>query len=271
MSKVAVLMCMAAAADRELAFKALKSTADCLTDEDAIFFLIDGASTIDEKPFRDMCGRVRVRFFYSARQQGLAAGLNRLIEVVLQESCWDYLARMDADDMCLPGRFDMQRQFLDENTEVDILGGLCYEVDECCNHLRTKSLPLIHEEIISRLPKRNPINHPTVVMRRRVFESGIRYRANVGLVEDWQLWIDCAVSGFRFANLGEVVLRFRRGGDFFKKRGGLRLARAEWLVRLQAMKRLKKFSILNFLYAATSSGLRFCPSGIQSFIYRHLG
>ena len=130
MSKVAVLMCMAAAADRELALKALKSTADCLADEDAIFFLVDGASTIDETPFRDMCGRVPVRFFYSARQQGLAAGLNRLIEVVLQESCWDYLARMDADDMCLPGRFDKQRRFLDENIEVDILGGLCYEVDE---------------------------------------------------------------------------------------------------------------------------------------------
>jgi hypothetical protein len=261
-------MCMAADADQALALQAVSSTASGLRAGDGIFLHIDGATKINEASFRAACRSVPIVFHYSAKRMGLAAGLNKLLDDVLAEPTWTYLARMDADDVCLPLRFERQRKFLDENFMVDILGAQCREVDESGRHLRTKSLPRHHEAIASHLPKRNPINHPTVIMRRTVLESGIRYRTDVGLVEDWYLWIDAAAKGFRLANLDEVVVHFRRANDFFSKRGGWGQALAEWRVRCHARRALGQSSFANTCYAVAASALRVMPAKVQAIAYR---
>lgn len=268
MSAVAVLMCMAATADRDLALRAVSSAAAGLQADDIIFLHVDGASFCDEKIFREAAAPIPILFFYSSARIGLAAGLNKLIKAALSEEQWDYFARMDADDECLAGRFERQRIFLQANSEIDVLGGLCHEVDERGWHLRTKHLPLRHEEIIAHLPRRNPLNHPTVMLRRWVFESGLRYRTDVGLVEDWRLWVDAAAAGFRFANLDEGVLVFRRSDDFFQKRGGWQLALAEFRVRRHARRALGKSSFTNLSYAVAASALRLLPSKLQAVAYR---
>jgi hypothetical protein len=268
MSCVAVLMCMAADADRPLALRAIASTAAGLREKDAIFLLIDGAASIDEPGFHSAAGETSLNVCFSPHRRGLAAGLNRLTEIALADPQWTYLARMDADDESLPDRFHLQREYFAEHSEVDVLGGLCREVDERGVHLRTKSMPLQHEQIVARLPRRNPLNHPTVMMRRGVFEQGLRYRTDVGLVEDWWLWVDAAAGGFRFANLDEVLLNFRRSNDFFKKRGGWKTAMAEWRVRRYARTALGKSSPANFCYAVAASVLRILPARLQSEAYR---
>lgn len=271
MSSVAVLLCMANDADRNLALRAISSTAEALRRGDAVFLHIDGASICPEDDFRKKCGSVPIHFVYSSQRAGLAAGLNKLIDVCLKSGNWDYMARMDADDSCLPERFETQRSFFLANPETDILGGLCHEVDENGRHLRTKKLPLTHEQILAHLPKRNPINHPTVIVRRRVFDSGLRYRSDVGLVEDWQLWVDAAVANFRFANSNEPVLSFLRDSSFFRKRGGWRLALAELGVRWRAMQLLHMTSPSNLIYALLASGMRLAPPMLQSAAYRLAG
>lgn len=268
MNAIAVLMCMAADADQDWALQAVSSTASGLRGGDSIFLHIDGSTKSNEDSFRAACGSVPIIFHYSAMRIGLAAGLNKLLDDVLAERKWTYLARMDADDVCLPLRFERQRKFLDENFLVDILGAQCQEVDESGRHLRTKSLPRQHEAIAGHLPRRNPINHPTAIMRRTVFESGLRYRMDVGLVEDWYLWIDSAAKGFRLANLDEVLLTFRRSNGFFLKRGGWRQAVAEWRVRRHARRVLGQSSFANFCYAVAASALRLMPSKIQAAAYK---
>ena len=266
--RIAVLICALATEDEELVSRALRSSAIGLQSTDCIYLLVDGAESVDEARWRGWTNGVPVRFHYSANRVGLAAGLNKLIDSALDHTQWTFFARMDADDECLPSRFDCQRHFLIENPHIDILGARCREVDENGAHLRTKRLPQTHDCIVSSLPKRNPLNHPTVMIRRSVFESGLRYRTDVGLVEDWCLWVDAAAAGFRFANLDEVVLNFRRGTDFFNKRGGRKTATAEWHVRRHARKVLHKSSPANFCYAVAASSLRLMPAGIQAAVYK---
>jgi glycosyltransferase involved in cell wall biosynthesis len=268
MSSVAVLICMASDADHCLALSAVSSTAEALRHGDAVFLHVDGANNCPEDEFRKECGNVPIHFVYSSERAGLASGLNKLIDVCLESGNWDYIGRMDADDRCLPGRFEKQRGFFSANPETDILGGLSNEVDEGGRHLRTKNLPLKHEQILAHLPKRNPINHPTVIVRRRVFDSGLRYRSDVGLVEDWQLWVDAAARNFRFSNLNEPVLSFLRSSSFFRKRGGLSLAAAEWRVRRLAMQHLQMTSPSNLIYAFFASGMRLAPPMLQRVVYR---
>jgi hypothetical protein len=270
MNSLAVLICMAAKADHELALRAISSTSAAMRPGDRMFLHVDGAEACAENAFRAACASVPIDFFYSRYQIGLAAGLNKLIDAGMTFPDLCYFARMDADDECLPERLDLQRAFFAADESVDILGGRCRECDENGENLRTKKLPGTHSEIVSHLPRRNPINHPTVMIRRRVFESGLRYRTDVGLVEDWQLWVDAAAAGFRLANLNEVVLNFRRSKDFFGKRGGWKTATAEWGVRRHARKALHKSSVANFCFAAAASGLRLMPARIQAAVYRAL-
>ena len=266
--RVAVLLCALAVADTELVARAVRSTTHGLDTCDSLHIHIDGAEPVDEQRWRAWSSGVPVYFYYSPVRQGLASGLNRIIETLLSEKEWTLFARMDADDECLPQRFEAQRKFFETHADVDIAGALCQEVDEHGRQLRTKQLPTNHDEILRHLPRRNPLNHPTVMMRRRVFEGGLRYRTNVGLVEDWRLWVDAAAAGFRFANVDQVLLNFRRSKDFFSKRGGWETAMAEWRVRWHARKMLRQSSPANFCYAVAASGLRLMPASIQAAVYR---
>jgi len=148
------------------------------------------------------------------QHQGLAACLNELIETVLCDERWGLIARMDADDESLPARMEMQRRFLAHHPEIDILGTACIEVNEHGQHLQTKRMQLVHKRIIRRMPRSNPINHPSMMIRRRVFESGLRYRTDVSRTKDYHLWIDAASKGFIFANLPQPLLNFRRDSHF---------------------------------------------------------
>ena len=271
MSATAVLMCMAAGGDPSLARQAVSTTGSALRSGDAIFLHVDGAENYPEGALREAAAKIPIHFVFSSARIGLAAGLNKLINICLAESQWQFFARMDADDQCLPDRFQLQRNYLSADPRTDILGGRCREVDEHGRHLRTKKLPLTHEQIMAHLPRRNPLNHPTVMVRRRVFEDGLRYRMDVGLVEDWYLWIDAAVGGRRFSNQEEEVLVFRRSSDFFRKRGGITQIMAEWRVRAHARRALGMGSPSNFFYALGAMLARATPAGFQKILYRLVG
>lgn len=267
---IAVLMCMTSDTPSRLVERALSSTAQSLEPDDVFFLLIDGGGFACEAELRAASAPVPLRLFSSPERKGLAAGLNRLIDAALSEPDWDFLARMDADDVSLPARMSAQRDYLENNPAIAILGTGCREVDEAGVLLQIKSMPVTHGQIIASLPRRNPMNHPTVMFRRRVFEEGLRYREGVGLIEDYFLWVDAAAAGFHFANLREPFLDFRRDRHFFKRRGGWRQAKADFCARCHAMRCLNRRSPANFLWAIAALGLRCLPASAQEFLYRRL-
>lgn len=267
---IATLICMLAGSPLDLALKAIRSTAASLTSSDSILLFIDGGLPEQLELFQQAAAPVPLRLLGSPNHQGLAACLNELIDKVLDDQRWDLIARMDADDESLPGRMESQRQFLLDHPEIDILGTACHEIDEHANYLQLKKVPLCHRQILMTLPRSNPMNHPTVMMRRRVFESGLRYREDVKLTEDYHLWISAAKAGFKFANLDDPLLNFLRDSTFFRRRGGWRQACANLQVRLRAMAELRLFSLMNLLWAFAAFGLRVLPATVQTRLYIRL-
>jgi glycosyltransferase involved in cell wall biosynthesis len=263
-------MCSAAKTSPDVVRRALMSTAGSLKPDDRFYLLIDGGTLSDEATLLSAAAPVPVTIFSSREQNGLSAGLNRLIASALSEPDWTYFARMDADDESHPERMRRQLDFMEKNPDVDILGTGCREVDEADRLLQVKNMPLTHEQILAALPLRNPMNHPTVMFRRRVFESGLRYRSDVGLIEDYFLWADAAAAGFRFANLPDPLLNFTRDRNFFRRRSGWRQAKADFSARFHAMKTLRQVSAGNFFRALAALGLRLMPSSAQEFLYRRL-
>lgn len=264
---IATLICMRAESPLEDVLKAIRSTASSLTHDDIIMLRIDGGLAASVEPFQQAAAPVPLQVRSCYDHQGLAVCLNELIEEVLLDERWQLFARMDADDESLPGRMEVQRNFMASHPDVDILGTACIETNELGEYLQTKEMPLTHNAIVRQLFRCNPLNHPSVMIRRRVFASGLRYRTDVSRTEDYHLWIDAASDGFLFANLPQPLINFRRDSNFFVRRGGFRQAIADSYVRLRAMNVLGHRSPVNLFWVFSVFVMRLLPARLQQLAY----
>lgn len=150
-----------------------------------------------------------------ARNEGLIVALNEGLRFCRGE----LLFRMDADDVAHRDRFARQVAFMDAHPEVGILGTAMQEfVDDPTRPVRIKPVKQTHEQIQRQLIWRNPVNHPTVCVRRALLpESGyphLRY------LEDYFLWARLMAQGIRFYNLSEPLLLYRFDDGTLKRRSG---------------------------------------------------
>lgn len=133
---------------------------------------------------------------------GLTKNLNKLIRLAKGE----FIARMDADDISLPMRFDKQIEFFQENHDIVLCG-----TQICDLGTKKKSdYPTNPDEIKFDLLWTNPIAHPTVMWRRQYFKkTNMLYDENYKSAQDYELWSRVAVLG-RIANLKEILLLQRK-------------------------------------------------------------
>ena len=144
----------------------------------------------------------RLRIIPLAGHQGLVAALNR----GMQESRSMFIARMDADDVCLPRRFERQIAFLEAHPDVDICGTWTRHAGD---RRGVRRLPVDTEHIRARMFFGGAMDHPTVMMRRAFAEAnGLVYRDDFASAEDLDFLTRAADVG-RLANVPEVLLVYR--------------------------------------------------------------
>jgi glycosyltransferase involved in cell wall biosynthesis len=122
------------------------------------------------------------------------------------------IARLDADDVAMPERFQQQVRFLAENPEVSLLGGQALLVDEDGREFGRAAYPLSDSELRTALDTMNPFVHSAIAMRRDSFEQVGGYRVNFDHAEDVDLWLRIA-EGHQLANLPDVVVKYRIHGN----------------------------------------------------------
>jgi glycosyltransferase involved in cell wall biosynthesis len=202
------------------------------------------------------------------KNRGLSACMNFAVDWTISNvKTAKYFFRMDADDISDPQRLEKQIAFLEKHPKISILGSGLYEVNEQGKNVGQRKLPQRHSEIVRFLPKRSSINHPTVVIRLSVFEQGFRYREDLMNTQDYFFWADLAAAGFKFANLSDKLLKFRRVNDFYKRRG-LGKSINEFKARFYTMKVLDKYSLGNILYALAVLALRLMPGRVVKIAYK---
>jgi glycosyltransferase involved in cell wall biosynthesis len=164
----------------------------------------------------------RIRLHRIGKNGGLAAALNHLLETVLKNPEYRYIARMDADDISLPERFEKQRNFLINNPEISVLGSWYEEIDEIGKHLSYRKLPIEHEALRKRYYTRTPFAHSSVMFHIRLIEKAGNYPTETILMEDNVLWGKALANGLEFANIPEVLIRLGIDKGYYKRRSGLR-------------------------------------------------
>ena len=86
-------------------------------------------------------------------------GLGETLRVAVEKTQCDYVARMDADDICLPERFETQMKCFEEHPEVSVVGGQIVEFDGAeTNITGRRRVPLRHDDIAAYMKSRNGLN-----------------------------------------------------------------------------------------------------------------
>lgn len=183
---------------------------------------------------------------------------------------YDYIARMDSDDICYSERFEKQITYLDNHPDIDVIGCWTQEfyVNKYGNKVMTslKKFPHGVWDNFKYCTKRCPIEHPAVILKKKAVIDAGGYQ-HCYLFEDYHLWARMFVNGAKFCNLQEPLLYFRMTEDSFKRRGGFKYAKNEYYA-------LRQFCEIGFLtkrefYFAvlTRFPVRVMPNFMRKFVY----
>ncbi len=163
----------------------------------------DGTKALVEK-YKDP----RIVFIDLPENVGLINALNNGLDLAKRK----YIARMDADDVCLPTRFEKQIAFLEANPDYVACGSSIINFNETTeSYMR---YPETHDQIKVALHffERN-ICHPTVMIRKSAMDNNsIRYRKDYAYAEDYSLWFDLIKVG-KVYNLKQGLLKYNRHQD----------------------------------------------------------
>jgi glycosyltransferase involved in cell wall biosynthesis len=165
------------------------------------------------------------------------AGLGPALDQGLAASWFDVIARMDADDVAMPHRFEVELPLI---MEADIVGAGLLEFVSDTDDIVGQRVPPTDPHQIQRYARmHDPFNHPTVVYRREAVLAAGGY-GDLPLMEDYALFARMLDSGARAVNVAEPLVFYRVGAQGFKRRGGAGLLRSE--LRLQREFRRQRFT-----------------------------
>jgi glycosyltransferase involved in cell wall biosynthesis len=195
-------------------------------------------------------------------------GLAYALQAGIPYCKYEYVARMDTDDICYINRFEKQIQYLSIHSDVSVLGTTVQEFDKTPADLDIfRKLPLKMPEIMKFARFRNPINHPSVIFRKSDVLAAGSYQ-EMPLFEDFYLWIRMLQKGYVIENLEEPLLHFRTGNDMIGRRHGPSYLKKE-LIFLSTIRRNGFLDTKRYLISAMIKiPLRMLPKKALEFFYR---
>jgi GT2 family glycosyltransferase len=207
---------------------------------------------------------VQVEHVVIEENLGLGPALDRGLAACHHE----IVARMDADDVSLPGRFEKQLPVIEAG--ADIVGSGLLEFGSSVDDVVGRRTPPTDPEEIRRVIRfRDPFNHPTVVYRRSAVQAAGGY-TDMALMEDYLLFARMVDAGARPANLAEPLVCYRVGAGAYARRGGRELLRSEIAVQ-RRFRRLGITTRREYLRnVAVRGGYRLVPEFLRKLAYRAL-
>ncbi|HWC36456.1 MAG TPA: glycosyltransferase [Mycobacteriales bacterium] len=151
-------------------------------------------------------------------------GLGPALDAGLEASQYDVVARMDADDVSMPWRFQVQLPLIES---ADIVGAGLLEFTDDIDHVVGRRIPPVEAAVIREYARlHDPFNHPTVVYRRQAVQAAGGY-GRLARMEDYWLFARMLADGAEPVNVAEPLVYYRVGGGAYQRRGGAGMLRAE--------------------------------------------
>lgn len=149
----------------------------------------------------------KLKIFHCAKQIG-KKNLSVALNYGLKHCAYEYVARMDSDDIMLPERLEKQINYM-QNNDVDILGT---QLKNMYGDQHETSHP---SYIFPNYYKYSTffICHPTVMFKKsKILEIGGYQETPDHIPEDYLLWAKALKNGLKIHNLKEILVRYRNKG-----------------------------------------------------------
>ena len=206
-----------------------------------LYIGVDGPIGVDlETCLKEYKDNDRIKLFYFQKNRGLAAVLNDLLQRCFDDG-YEYIARMDADDISLPDRFQYQYDFLETHLEYGICGTYARFIDEHSKVGRKVRLGHTNDELKARLLFYSPFMHPSIMARSNLI-CRLKYDESFRVAQDVELWLRMSRET-KFYNIPQYLIFYRVHSKNSKKRES-RTLQIEILKRL-ANKRLEIFELVS--------------------------
>ena len=218
------------------------------TFSDFEFLIVDDGSTDSTAGIIRSFNDGRIRLLQNPERLKLSGALNR----GLDEARGEYVARMDADDISLPQRLEVQTAFMDRHKGMGLCGSWV-KMFGSGRETRYKA-PVGYESVRAKALFDNPFVHPSVMIRKNLFaRHRLRFDGHYYPTEDFELWAR-AVQLFPCDNIDAVLLRYRiHPGS---------MTRSDW-------SRMDAKSLI--IVGRELKALGLDPSAEQLLFHRHIG
>lgn len=162
---------------------------------------------IENKPvvdFLESIDDMRLKLLYNEKNIGLPASLNKAINLSFSK----YIVRMDADDISLENRLEMQYNYMESHPECIVCGSRILPIKGFDN-LRHDWVKKNHQDNFKQLFIGTCFVHPSVIIRKDVIENhDLFYNENYKYSQDYEFWSRLVDYG-EFHNMYDRLLLYR--------------------------------------------------------------
>ncbi|MCP5372505.1 MAG: glycosyltransferase [Hyphomicrobiales bacterium] len=178
------------------------------TFADFEFVIVEDGSTDSAPGILAAYDDPRIRVLPNGRNIGLTPSLN----VGLAAARGEFVARMDADDICTPERLERQVAAMDADPDLALVGSSYRLIDDRGQVVRTKVKPLDDFQARWVAMFRTPVEHSSAMVRRGVLTAhGLRYDESFRSAQDYDFWLRILDHG-RGRVLPDLLLDYRAHG-----------------------------------------------------------
>lgn len=205
------------------------------------FIIIDDASNATtQNILGQYANDKRFKIIRQSTQQGLTKNLNTAIDLC----AGDLIARMDADDISLPTRFEKQVFYLLSKPSVSAVASYIDMIDETGKPIGIWSddrKATSWQNLKAILPWKNCIAHPTIMIRKTILWE-YRYNEEQKHSQDWDLWLRLAADGKIIEKIPEPLLFYRVHADSVTSKSNKKIS---FLKRHESYRKYLRHSKLN--------------------------
>lgn len=207
------------------------------------FFIVDDGSTDNSSEVIKTYLEKDSRIHYIQNERNLGQSLTRNIAIELASG--KYVVIVDSDDICLPNRLERQVLFMENNSEIGVLGTGFYTFTANKNQYKpgyVQSDGLRNGKVW--------VHNPTCMIRKSVYESFGYYDPKFDNAEDVELYFRWFSNGVKFHNLDERLLKYRvsHGNNVSDVRKKQQVWKAFVINILAIFKHRIRFSFTGYLY-----------------------
>jgi glycosyltransferase involved in cell wall biosynthesis len=188
----------------------LKDCIDSLllqTFTDFELLIVNDGSTDDTEKIICSYTDPRIRYIKNEKNSGLIYSLN--LGIIMARGV--YIARMDADDIALPGRLMDQNNFLDTHPGCGVVAGCISFIDHNNRHIGDWPLDrktITFKSIYKTMPFENCLAHPSIMGRTHIFKK-LLYNPRQKHLEDYHLWLIMLSKGIIIEKISSPILLYR--------------------------------------------------------------